>query len=331
MRLKSYSGPTMAAAMAAVRDELGENAIIIATHEETSGGIRVTAALDDSPDPADGIGNAPAMSAGLSAPSAEDVVDEVYQAFRSHGMPALIGEPLLEAIGAFETSDPVTALAAALRQSFRFAPIGDAPWLRPMMVVGPPGAGKTQTVAKLAARAVMSGRRVAVLTTDTERTGGVAHLSAFVDALRLDLAVVDQPETVSDALLATTDHDLVLIDSAGRNHLDEAQMASLSDLLLGGRIEPILVMPAGVDAVEAGDVAKAFREVGARRLIATRLDMARRLGSVLAAAYAADLAFADFGTTPRIKDGLEPANPRALARLLMPHWSVEERGQQTGT
>ena len=45
MRLKSFTAKTMKEAMQMVRDELGENAVIVATREE-SGGVRVTAALE---------------------------------------------------------------------------------------------------------------------------------------------------------------------------------------------------------------------------------------------------------------------------------------------
>jgi hypothetical protein len=57
---------------------------------------------------------------------------------------------------------------------------------------------------------------------------------------------------------------------------------------------PALVLPAGLDAEEAAETARAFQLLGCRHLVPTRLDAARRLGGVLAAADAG-LAFTEAG------------------------------------
>lgn len=324
MRLKAFHAETVTAAMALIREELGEDAIIVATQDEDDG-VRVTAAVDED-----------AMAANFAEAAPEngadtDPVDVVYDAFKSHGVPAAVGEPLLEAIGSFETSDPLTALAAALRQKFRFAPLGPGGWAKPVMAVGMPGVGKTQSAAKLAARALMAGRGVAVLSTDTARTGGAGQLQAFATALRLDLMTASDPAILADGLLAVRDRDSVIVDSPGRNPREPEDMAEQAAFLLDGRVEPLLVLPAGLDPVEAGEMASAFYDLGARRMIVTRLDLTRRLGGVLAAGYAADLAFAEASATPMIKDGLSPMDPMSLARLLLPNRRVDEQRRRTGT
>jgi flagellar biosynthesis protein FlhF len=360
MRLRSYTAESVAAAMAQIREELGDDAIIVATSEDGENGVSVTAAIDEDPEPEDGdaglfvpAGPAAARPRPAAAPAparapapqmpqmpqmpqaapggwAVDPVDVVYRGFREHGLPAVVAEPLLEAVGGFETSDPRKALAAALREMFRFAPFGEQAWRRPVMPVGPPGAGKTQTVAKLAARGLVAGRRVAVLTTDTDRTGGIGHLSAFTEGLRLDLQVAGDAAALADGLAAVRGSDMILVDSAGRNHLDADDMESLAALLAGGAVEPFLVMPAGLDPVEAGEMARVFRELGTARMVVTRMDAARRLGSILAAAYAGGLGFAEFSGTPRIMNGLAPVDPVSLAQLLLPRQRQAGRRQRTG-
>ncbi|MCA8933333.1 MAG: GTPase [Rhodospirillaceae bacterium] len=342
MRLKYYYAPTYSEAMEAVRLELGDEAIIISTHEGADGEIRIAAALEEVEEaqpqrevpPAAAAG--PAASAAASAAAApagngaagvplglglwredDELEDIVYQAFRDHGVPAVVGEALLDVVGGFTGADAAAALAAAFRQSYRFAPLSDPPWTHALMPVGPPGAGKTQTLSKLAAKALIEGRSVAVLTTDVERTGGVAHLRAFCSALNIDVLVAEDPKRLEDALAAVKGHDLVLVDSAGRNHNNPRDMRDLARLLLGGRVEPFLVFPAGTDAVEATDIAAAYNGIGVSRMVVTRLDMARRLGSVLAAAQGGRLAFAELSTSAWIRDGLDVANPRRLAKLFL--------------
>ncbi len=75
-------------------------------------------------------------------------------------------------------------------------------------------------------------------------------------------------------------------------------------------------MSAGTDPGEASDMAALYAAAGARPLVATRLDVARRLGGVLAAA-AAGGPLAEFGIGPGAADGLVPATPAALAHRLM--------------
>jgi flagellar biosynthesis protein FlhF len=78
---------------------------------------------------------------------------------------------------------------------------------------------------------------------------------------------------------------------------------------------PVLVLPAGLDAEESAETARAFHLLGCRHLLPTRLDAARRLGGVLAAA-AADLALTEAGIGQEVADGLAPITPAWLAQRL---------------
>lgn len=324
MRLKSFTAPTMAGAMEMVRAALGDDAIIVASREDPEG-VRITAAVDET-----AIGVAPEPPPSFPEDRPADVADTAYRVFKANGLPAVIGEALMERVGATQSRDPGAAIATALRQTFDFAPLGDTAFARPVMLVGPPGAGKTQTTAKLAARSLLSGGRAAVLTTDTDRTGGVAPLAAFMDALRLELVRANDPDALDDALSAVRGATHVIVDSGGRNHLDAGDMAALAGFLVDRRIEPVLVMPAGLDPVEAGDIARAFADLGATRFVASRIDMTRRLGGVLAAAWSAGLAIAEIGRTPRLKGGLDAASADLLAALMMPDLPAQPL-RKTGT
>ena len=78
----------------------------------------------------------------------------------------------------------------------------------------------------------------------------------------------------------------------------------------------VLVLPAGLDPAEAADQAQAYVAAGARLLVATRLDLARRLGGTLAAA-GRGLALAEAGIGPGAADGLLPITPAWLAARLL--------------
>ncbi|MGP1394724.1 MAG: GTPase [Inquilinaceae bacterium] len=317
MRLKSYTSQTIAGAMAQIREELGDDAIIVASRGDGEGGVRVTAAIDEAV-LAERARLRAARDAIDKAASIEPTIDVAYRAMKDNGVPVAIGEAILDLIAGFETTDPVRALAAALRQTFRFDPLDEMTQKTPLMLVGPPGAGKTQTAVKLAARAMVENHTVALMSCDTGRAGGLLPLAAFAHALKMEVVAVSDPSALAAGLRDAADRDLTVIDGPGRNHLNTREMVELGRYIVAGRVEPLLILPAGLDPIGAADIAGSYADVGARRMIVTRIDLTRRLGSVLAAAFAAGIAFAETSDTNAIRDGLMPATPMNLARLLLP-------------
>ena len=101
--------------------------------------------------------------------------------------------------------------------------------------------------------------------------------------------------------------------------------ADLVQALIFGAGRPVLVLPGGGDVHEAAEIAEMFRTLGTSRLIATRLDLARRLGFMLVAAEIGQFRFSHVSTSPRVAEGLAPLNPVSLARLLL----SQERGIST--
>ena len=325
MRLKSFYARTIAEAMRQVRLSLGENAIIVATREEEGGGVRLTAAIEDD-EPLFALANPPSPGSDYAnrrgAGSYEDefdVAQVVADTLYAHGTPTTISEKLIEAIEELNVSDPLMALGAALDSVFSFHPLGDEHLDRPLMLVGPPGAGKTLTVAKLAARAMFRNRSIGIITTDTVRAGAVEQLSAFTRLMKLKLLTVEDAAALAGALEVNAAADQIVIDTAGSNPFDNDDMEELRAMMEVTPVEPVLVIPAGIDPVEAAEMGAIFRSVGVRRVIVTRLDLTRRFGSMLASVYQSRLEFCDVSISPKVAEGLTPLNPLALARLMMPH------------
>src|SRR5215217_6490669 len=132
MRIRVFTAPRMADAMAMVRAELGADAVILGSRR-TSGGVEVTAALE-APEPA----SAPAAVAAF-APTTVSPPSILAR----HGVPPKLAARL--------EGGP---LSAGLAQHLEFRLLPDAVQ-RPLLLAGPCGAGKSLTCAKLAARAVL--------------------------------------------------------------------------------------------------------------------------------------------------------------------------------
>lgn len=316
MRLKVYHAPNIGAAMAMVRDELGPDALILA-NRVVDGGVELTAAQDHAMEPLDPA--AMTAVAPVSTPTSlatRDVVlappplpiapTEVARpgTLRWHGVPADIAARLSRG-----------DLADVLCNEFRFDALpcrrGDAP----LLLVGPPGAGKTLTAARLATRLKLSGQASMVITADGRRAGAAEQLAAFTRLLGLPLIVADNPRQLARAVARRASGEPVLIDMPGIdpfNPKDEIYLRECQSIV-GGRVA--LVIPAGLDPADAHDMASAFVQLGATHMVATRIDQSRRLGGILAAA-AAGLAFAEAGVSPAVADGLTALTPDFLAQRL---------------
>jgi flagellar biosynthesis protein FlhF len=234
-----------------------------------------------------------------------------------HGLGPELIEKILAAALPFDAEEPLVALSSALATLYAFKPVGGEDTPRVVLLVGPPGAGKTVTAAKLAARTILGGGRVRLVNADTARAGAVDQLAAFAKILAVPLHHAASPQELRALAQKAEPAELLLIDTAGTNPYDAGERRELRALIDAAVAEPLLVVPAGGDAVDTMEHARIFREEGCTRLVVTRLDMTRRLGSIVAAADALHLGFAEAGLSSAIADGLSPFNPVLLARLLL--------------
>lgn len=315
MRLKTFVGRDTSQAMARLRAHLGDDAVIVATHQQKDGSVRITGAVE----------NDDLDVAALLTPASASPCDQRLAAMAAyHELPDELGRRLRGALGAIGEADSAALLSHALHELFRFSPL---PILtdKPLLLTGPPGGGKTASVAKLAARAVLDGRQVAVVTTDTARAGGLEQLGALLAPLGLSPEPASRPDELKQ-LLTEISAETVLIDSPGLNPFKPADIGTLTALIEASGAEPVLVLAAGLGAADCAEIGHTYAALGSRRLLVTKLDAARRLGGVLAAADAG-LAFCDAGIGPIIGQGLSPLSAGGLARLLLRR---EEHAMRSG-
>lgn len=319
MRLKSFSASTIAQAMDLVRREMGESAIIVSSTAATRDGqVRVTAAIDGELS----AGAAPAADVP-PAPVPGGAVALAMRALHDHGAPLGVIDRLFDHLVDSEGTDGATALAAALDRQYRFAPLAlaavgakPARGAKPIMLVGPPGGGKTVTAAKLATGAILHRRAVELISADATRAGGAEQLAALAAILEAPLKLAADARALGAAVASGVPGALMLVDTPAVDPFAPRDMAALAELALAASAEMVLVLAAGGDPLESADIAAAFAALGVQRMLATRLDLARRYGGLLAAA-SAPLAFAGAGIAPAIADGLIALDAPTLAGLLL--------------
>ena len=187
---------------------------------------------------------------------------------------------------------------------------------RVVALVGPTGVGKTTTIAKIAARALLESRlRVALITVDTYRIGACEHLGRYGEIMGVKTQVARDATSLA-AAVTRADADLVLIDSAGRSDADT--IANQMGLLRAAPgMEMHLVLSAASGPREIAAAARRYREHGVQRLIFTKLDEADGPGSVLSAVASLPRPVSCVADGQRVPDDLHAAGGNLLVDLVV--------------
>ena len=322
MRLKTFHAKSMMAAMELVREEMGPDAIIIQT-DESNTGVRVTAALEagSTPPPPLAAPQPNQTPLALEANQPLHVTQEFDKAditavLSHHGIPFETAEYFSRAALAVNAPSLPDAFSSALETNIRFSPLTDAPQ-RPVMLVGPPGAGKTICAAKLSADALLNSRPLHLISTDTVKAAGIQQLDHFAQLMKQTVSTAESPSELRAVINSKANEDgLTIIDTPGTNPFDINELETLLTFIKAVDAEPVLVLPAGLDPFDAQEISGIFAQMGCQRFIATRLDASRRYAGVLMAARPGFLSLAAISRSPYVADGLETATPLAFARLL---------------
>jgi signal recognition particle subunit SRP54 len=207
-----------------------------------------------------------------------------------------------------------------------------------VMLVGLQGSGKTTTAAKLAVRLRKEGHRPLLVAADVYRPAAVDQLVQLGDHIGIDVHTrsVGTPalEVARSGLEAARQrgHDVVLLDTAGRLHVDEPMMDEL--VRITGAVTPsetLLVVDA-MTGQESVSVAEAFHHrLPITGLVLTKMDGDARGGAALSIRSVTGLPISFIGTGERT-DGLEAFHPDRLAQRILGMGdilSLVERAQET--
>ncbi len=177
------------------------------------------------------------------------------------------------------TADEVTRFRALLAPDKpRLMPPGirSAKSARAFVValVGPTGAGKTTTLAKLAVNPeAFGGRKVGFLTLDTFRAGAVEQLEAFAAAAGLPCESIYDPTEIADALRRLASCDVLLVDTPGRGPRSTGDDGTWRQALALLRPDEVhLCIPATWRLELAAAARENFASLGVTHGLVTKLD-----------------------------------------------------------
>jgi len=213
-----------------------------------------------------------------------------------------------------EAREPMFAELSRMIVCNRAEPIDDGGVIA---LVGPTGAGKTTTAAKLAARfaARHRTRDVALVTTDIERAGAREQLHAHGRRLGITVCEAQGPEALNETLAQLADYPLVLVDTAGYAARDRALLSQILWLRTARRMRSLLVLPANANPHDMSEMIRRYRPASPEGVVLTKTDETGRLGTALSVLVKQDLSLAYTASGQNVTD-LDVANPARLVQSL---------------
>jgi flagellar biosynthesis protein FlhF len=317
MHLKRFRGETVRDALAQARHELGPDALVLSTQMVPAAGLR-------------GLTGAREVEIAVGAERMVSELRPARQEVRPPARPCGLAARL-EAAG-FDSAVAADISAAAGR-SGRRRTSGDAvraavaQWVTPFVAadtkyaaievfIGPPGVGKTTTVAKIAAQErAREGARLALVSADGFRVGAVEQLRLYADIIGAPFVAARTATELDLALMET--RSPVLVDTAGRSPRDGAAAEVFNVLRAAKGVRTHLVIPAGSSAKEIARLIALHAEAKPDRLVLTKIDESESAGAVASVLRSSGLRVSYLGNGQRVPEDLVRATPAHVAAALL--------------
>ena len=184
--------------------------------------------------------------------------------------------------------------------------------------IGPTGVGKTITIAKLAAiQAIKMRKRVALITLDNFRIGGVDQLKIYAKIIGIPIEVASTGKEFKKCINMLKDKDLILIDTAGMSQRDGYRFNELRALFDKiHHIETHLLLSATTKENDLIDILARFKVFPVSRLLFTKLDESASYGNMFNQLIRSKIPVSYLTTGQQIPEDIEIATLEKLVDLI---------------
>jgi flagellar biosynthesis protein FlhF len=327
MRIKSYFASSVERAIQDAREELGGEATLITSRRAAPnarhlGAYEVVFGIAEAPEDAqalqpseelnseltmlrdqlDGIKRLLKLKGAEAGSFARPELGQLYEQLASSGWEEGLSRQITEeAYSRWQTLSPAQRSSSGpacfeelatecVGKRLRFAPefrsrSSDAN--SPVILVGPPGAGKTTTLAKIAIRECLANRlSVRIISVDLHGVAGHEKLRSFAAIMGAGFTAASSAAQFTEAIDEFRNKDVLLIDTPGYGHSDWAFARDLAAILAQLKTKEIhLVLPASLHQTALLRYVRRYEEFNPDYLLFTKLDETESSGSMLSVAF----------------------------------------------
>lgn len=192
-----------------------------------------------------------------------------------------------------------------------------------IMMCGLQGAGKTTTTAKIAGKLKLKGKKSLLVACDVYRPAAIKQLQINGEKQQVDVFSMGEnhkPVDIAKAALEHAEkngHNVVILDTAGRLHIDEEMMAELQEIKKNVEVHQTLLVVDAMTGQDAVNVAKDFDEkVGIDGVILSKMDGDSRGGAALSVKAVTGKPILFIGMGEKLSD-LEQFYPDRMANRIL--------------
>jgi flagellar biosynthesis protein FlhF len=318
MYLKTYRGTSVRELLALARVELGPDALVLSTRLVSAGGwrglvgSRVVELVAATERPVSE--NRPVEQPHRHVPLPDD---EIVARLCASGIDRDLAVEVAQAIPTGRRRDTSAGhVRRVLGDALAPLAAGDESYQPVEVFVGPPGVGKTTTIAKIAAQErAKHGRRLTLVSADGYRVGAVEQLRLYAEIVGSPFKVARTAGDLERVLTSTTGP--VLVDTAGRSPNDVVARDLFTLLRSRKDVRTHLVVPASSGVADLTRTIDQYQIAQPHRITFSRLDEAETLSPMVGILRSYQLPVSYLGTGQRVPEDLDRATGAMLADLVL--------------